>query len=364
MSTVARLNIEMAAKKMDPVIKGRVVQLLKLNWSTSMIIRELKKTQVSCSAATISRIRNKTKNPHQKKVCRRGKSKKRGRPVKVNRTTLDRLRKMVKSENPPSQRNMARLLKIPLMTVNYHIRNTLKMHVRLKQNVHVLSEGSVVKRRQRSWPFYRFLLANLERIVTSDEAWFYLSGCNGQRRIYYAPKGKMPQRKCATRKPTHSKGVMVWGGVSMKGKTSLRFIRPGAKIDSTYYVTEVLKPFVKTDLKRLYPNGDAIFHQDSAPAHVAKNTLKFFADSKLAYVDPESWMPQSPDLAPMDYFVWGYLKQQLWKRKVTTINGLKRALLDEWKKLPQEMINRALIHWKKRCRLTYYNKGRQIEQFH
>ena len=72
-------------------------------------------------------------------------------------------------------------------------------------------------------------------------------------------------------------------------------------------------------------------------------------------------MPKSPDAAPMDFGIWGILKRRLQKRTVNTITGLKRALMDEWRKLDQETINKTLASWPKRCRMIYYCHGSQIE---
>ena len=72
-------------------------------------------------------------------------------------------------------------------------------------------------------------------------------------------------------------------------------------------------------------------------------------------------MPNSPDAAPLDYFAWGYLKSKLNKRKVTTMQGLKKAISEEVRKIPQDMIDRALRSWSKRCRLIYYARGQNIE---
>lgn len=94
----------------------------------------------------------------------------------------------------------------------------------------------------------------------------------------------------------------------------------------------------------MYPDGGFIFHQDSAPSHTAKATLNFL--KKIKFISPQEWLPKSPDCAPMDYFVWGYLKRQLWKYKASNIQELKE-LLKEWKKLPQELINSALKRWRK-----------------
>ncbi len=53
-------------------------------------------------------------------------------------------------------------------------------------------------------------------------------------------------------------------------------------------------------------------------------------------------MPNSSDCAPCDYFLWGYLKRALNRRKVRTIQGLKKCISEELKKVLQIFINRAL----------------------
>ena len=68
---------------------------------------------------------------------------------------------------------------------------------------------------------------------------------------------------------------MVWAGVSFHGKTKLYFIKPGVKINSTYYINNVLKPFLAYDAKKLFSDGNYVFHQDSAPSHVSKKTQDY-----------------------------------------------------------------------------------------
>jgi hypothetical protein len=110
------------------------------------------------------------------------------------------------------------------------------------------------------------------------------------------------------------KGFMVWGGVSAKKKTTLRFVEAGAKVNSQYYINQILKPFLSRDVPRVFPKQEKnrpVLHQDSAPSHVSKMTTAYLDNSKIEYVTREEWMPKSPDVAPMDYAIWGYLKQKL-----------------------------------------------------
>ncbi|XP_042904516.1 histone-lysine N-methyltransferase SETMAR-like [Parasteatoda tepidariorum] len=151
-------------------------------------------------------------------------------------------------------------------------------------------------------------------------------------------------------------------GISAHGVTEPRFVKPGAKINSEYYIQKILKPFLKDDYCRLYPNSDAVFHQDSAPSHASKVTQKFLTDQQVQFLRPEQWIPNSPDVAPCDYFLRGHLKNKLNKRRISTLRGLQRAIREEVTKIPQEIILRALKSWPKCCRQIYYAGGRQIEK--
>ncbi len=62
--------------------------------------------------------------------------------------------------------------------------------------------------------------------------------------------------------------IMVWAGITSKGKTELVFVPPGTEINAKYYQEEVVKKFA-------VPLKPKIFQQDGAPAHSAKSTISF-----------------------------------------------------------------------------------------
>ena len=47
-------------------------------------------------------------------------------------------------------------------------------------------------------------------------------------------------------------GAMVWGGVSTRGKTTLGFVQSGAKINSNYYINNILQLFLQRDVPCLF----------------------------------------------------------------------------------------------------------------
>ena len=91
--------------------------------------------------------------------------------------------------------------------------------------------------------------------------------------------------------------------------------------------------------------------QDGAQSHTAKNTLNYLKRENVSLIEPQMWPPNSPDLNPVDYSVWGALQQQVQhNRKFTTVDQLKQGIEEEWNKLSQHFINRSIDEW--RCRLT------------
>ena len=234
--------------------------------------------------------------------------------IKISRRkpaqTTSIVKKVIKKidvEDPPSQRAIAKSVRISQSTVSNIIKNS-GFILREKQKVQKLTSSNIMKRRQRSRQLYRRLAHHrYKKFITTDEAWFYLDASSGKRKVCYIKKTDPDyDRMIIQQNTSRPKGFMVWGCVSSKGKITLRFVVPGTKVNSNYYINKVLKPFLARDAPHLFPKKHRIkwyFHQDSAPSHTSKVTIQFFNEKKINYIKPEEWMPSSPDAAPMDYSI-------------------------------------------------------------
>ncbi|GBO06793.1 hypothetical protein AVEN_265090-1 [Araneus ventricosus] len=40
------------------------------------------------------------------------------------------------------------------------------------------------------------------------------------------------------------------------------------------------------------------------------------------------WPPPSPDITPLDFYVWGYVKQHVYSERINDINHLKQRITD------------------------------------
>jgi len=54
-----------------------------------------------------------------------------------------------------------------------------------------------------------------------------------------------------------------------------------------------------------------------------------------AFIPPDLWPPNSPDLNPVDYKIWGLVQQRVYQSRIHDVEELKQRLLDIWHGLEQ-----------------------------
>ena len=102
--------------------------------------------------------------------------------------------------------------------------------------------------------------------------------------------------------------------------------------------------------------------QDGAPAHTARTTMDYLKKEHINFIEPHMWPPNSPDLNPMDYAIWGALQQRVYhQRQFKTVEELKRAIVTEWQKLSQRFIDNSINKWRRRLEAVIKNGGGHIE---
>ncbi|GBM23162.1 hypothetical protein AVEN_147079-1 [Araneus ventricosus] len=65
------------------------------------------------------------------------------------------------------------------------------------------------------------------------------------------------------------------------------------------------------------------------PSYASMVTQKFLTNQQVQFLRPQKQMPNSPDAALCDYFLWGHLKNKLNKRRFSTLRGLQKAIREE-----------------------------------
>jgi len=80
-------------------------------------------------------------------------------------------------------------------------------------------------------------------------------------------------------------------------------------------------------------------------AHHAGAVTALSAKETPAFIPPQLWPPNSPDLNPDDHSVWGILQEKVYKIRMTDLAELKQRLRTEWAKLDHVVIAAAICQW-------------------
>jgi len=64
--------------------------------------------------------------------------------------------------------------------------------------------------------------------------------------------------------------------------------------------------------------------------------VEFLSCSTPDFISPLLWPPNSPDLNPVDYEVWGVLQQRVYHSRIRFVDHWKQRLIEEWALLRPE----------------------------
>jgi len=152
---------------------------------------------------------------------------------------------------------------------------------------------------------------------------------------------------------------MVSVGVSALGRTGIHFVEPGVKINGEYYRNTLLLEDILPDIQEL--SDVFIFQQDGAPAHRARETVELLQSVTPDFIPPTLWPPNSPDLNPVDYRIWGIMQENVYRTKVQDVDDLRERIVKAWEELDQRIIDCAVGEWRKRLHVCVRVAGGQFE---
>ena len=110
--------------------------------------------------------------------------------------------------------------------------------------------------------------------------------------------------------------VNVWCGL-LCNKVIGPFFFQQKTITADIYL-QTLTEYVAPQLEEFQPHS--LFQQDEAPPHWGKKVREFldqkFSNRWIGRGGPIFWPPRSPDITPLDFFLWGFVKDIVYRTKV------------------------------------------------
>jgi hypothetical protein len=194
----------------------------------------------------------------------------------------------------------------------------------------------------------------LDHILWSDESMFYLNGTVSRHNDVVWDSAN-PHNQLEVRNTQQS--VMVWCGLTSDSLVGPHFFEGG--VGAAQYLemlNTTLWPFAR--YKRL------TFQQDGAPAHYALD-VRAWLDEKfpsrwIGRRGPTEWPARSPDLTPCDFFLWGYLKERVYRERPATIPELRDRIAQCCAEIPANLLAKVCQSVPDRFRQCVASQGAQL----
>lgn len=253
------------------------------------------------------------------------------------------------------------------ITSAWRILHRYKFH---PYGVHLVQELSVADFQKRM-DFCEFMeprtrnLDFLKNICFSDECTFFLNGyVNRHNMRYWCQENPYEYREAHTQTPVK---VNVWGGILGRRIIGPFFIE--GNLDRWKYL-DLLMDHILPGIEQAADEqnidlDDVFFQQDGHPAHyaiVVREFLdNFFPNKWIGRSGPIKWPPRSPDLTPLDFFLWGFLKDRVFRTSPSSVEEMKERIVANCLVPDDAMLENVMKSFQMRLLMCMHEEGRQFE---
>jgi len=75
------------------------------------------------------------------------------------------------------------------------------------------------------------------------------------------------------------------------------------------------------------------------------------------------WPPRSPDITPLDFFLWGFVKDIVFSTPVPDITNLKARIIDAFAEITEDMLENTWRETDYRLDVLRATKGAHVEVY-
>ena len=195
---------------------------------------------------------------------------------------------------------------------------------------------------------------------SSDEANFYLNGAVNRHNFRYWSDN---HPKWFREQPLNSPKLSVWGAIWKGGVVGPFFFE--GNVNGVNYL-QMLQDYLLPYLQAKNIVHKVRFQQDGAPPHWSREVRSF-----LDRTFPEGWIgrgsnsvpwpARSPDLSPCDFFLWGTIKDKVYKTKPRSLQELKEKIAHAFAEIDSDMVQKTLQNYAKRLEECVTINGDHVE---
>lgn len=159
----------------------------------------------------------------------------------------------------------------------------------------------------------------------------------------------------------------VWGGI-LGNKIIGPFFIDGNLNGEKYHemLHDQIVPAIRDAAAERNINfNDIYFQQDGAPAHFTLNVRGYlnltFPNRWIGRGSYFAWPPRFPDLTPLDYFLWGFLKDRVFRTKPDNLQEMNDRIIENCGYIDDDILERVRESFKTRLFVCMDEGGKQFE---
>ncbi|XP_053448571.1 uncharacterized protein LOC128586608 [Nycticebus coucang] len=284
-----------------------------------------------------------------------------GRP-RVSEETVASVEETFEASPRKSLRQVSLELRLPRSTVQKILRT--RLHTKAYRiQVHQMLEEDYHARLTFCHQFNEKLSNDdtfLSNLMFSGEATFHINGKVNRHNCHIWGTENPPE---SVEHGRDSPKINVWCALG-KNRVIGPFFSEGCVVNGDSYL-EMLQNYFIPQLEQLGLIENIVFQQDRAPCHFALQVGQFlhekFPNRWIGSGGPFSWPPHSPDLTPLDFFLWRHLKTNVHSTKPRSLEDLQARITDVIAGITEHQLENVFLELQNRITLCIGNDGRCVE---
>ncbi|XP_011707025.1 PREDICTED: uncharacterized protein LOC105462195 [Wasmannia auropunctata] len=273
---------------------------------------------------------------------------------------IQRAQELIFEDSGQSIRKLSSVVGVSEKTMRRIVEEDLRYNSYTIKVRQMLSEAARTKRVERC----NLLLCSLKHNAAgrlkffSDEKIFTVDAKINQRNDHWLAHNPEDVPIARTKFPAN---VHVLGVVSSEGDVmSPYFFNKGENVTKEVYLrvlTNVVKPWIET----VSSGKPYVFQQNGAPAHTSHLVQNWLSDNVEMFWSKEFWPPNSPDLNPLDFYVWDVVERVTNKSRHPNVASLRAAIETAFTDMDRDILKRACARFRPRMEAVIQANGGYIE---
>lgn len=294
-----------------------------------------------------------------------------GRPsTSTGPDNIERVRELILDNPTISLRRASQVLDISQASVYRIIKKKLKLYPYKIQVYQELTDYDMSRRLDFAREMIDMIVSGTiktKRIWFSDEAHFWMTGYVNKQNYRFWGSENPRIFETTTLKPQR---ITVWCAMCEYGIIGPIFL--DQNINGERYNRMLLEEFIPV-VQGMKTIDRFWFMQDGALPHRTNNVFQtldeHFTGRVIGLGYPSKygggldWPPYSPDLNPCDFFLWGYLKDKVYRSQPNSLEELRSNIITEILSIDKTTLANVVRGFEDRLHAVIAQEGAHIEHY-